>query len=80
MASFAPGVVVVGLSLIDASQRSEQAVAETHIMVLRLDLQAFERMHIENPALWEDIMRNLGNHLAVRLRSVTNQLAAVASR
>jgi sulfate permease, SulP family len=80
LATFAPGVVVGELALMDTATRSAQAVAETPLTVLRLDRRAFEKLRQDRPALWDGVMRNLTLHLAVRLRSVTHELTAALAR
>jgi sulfate permease, SulP family len=76
LASFAPGVVVGELALLQNIRRTADAVAESDISVLRLERDSFDRIRALRPELWDSLMRNLTMHLSSRLRSVTMELSA----
>jgi CRP-like cAMP-binding protein/anti-anti-sigma regulatory factor len=76
LASFAPGVVIGELALLQNIRRTADAVAESDILVLRLERETFDRIREARPGLWDSLMRNLTVHLSSRLRSVTVELSA----
>lgn len=80
LASFAPGVMVGEMSVLEAQRRSADAVAETDLVVLRLSAEAFERLRGAHPMLAAKLLHNISLYLAGRLRGLTAELAAWVER
>ena len=75
LASFAPGVMVGEMAVLEGQRRSADAVAETDLVVLRLSAEAFERLRVNHPALAAKLLHNISLYLASRLRGLTADLA-----
>jgi SulP family sulfate permease len=80
LASFAPGVMVGELAVLERGARSADAVAETDVQVLRLSVAALDALHDQHPLLAARLMRNVSLHLAGRLRGLTLELSAWVAR
>jgi SulP family sulfate permease len=80
LASFAPGVMVGEMAVLEGQRRSADAVAETDLVVLRLSAEAFERLRAAQPALAAKLLHNISLYLAGRLRGLTAELAAWVGR
>ncbi|OYV00390.1 MAG: hypothetical protein CFE45_09300 [Burkholderiales bacterium PBB5] len=80
LASFAPGVMVGELAVIEHGRRSADAVAESDLTVLRLSLEALDHLQQQHPALAAQLLRNVALHLAGRLRGLTLELQAWVAR
>ena len=80
LASFAPGVMVGEMAVLEGQRRSADAVAETDLEVLRLSAEAFERLRTAHPALAAKLLHNISLYLAGRLRGLTAELAAWVGR
>jgi SulP family sulfate permease len=80
LASFAPGVMVGEMAVLEGQHRSADALAETDLVVLRLSAEAFERLRAEHPALAAKLLHNISLYLAGRLRGLTAELAAWVGR
>lgn len=80
LASFAPGVNVGEMSVLDGQRRSADAIAETDLVLLRLAAVDFHRLLAEHPALGARVTQNIALYLAGRLRVVTTELSGWMSR
>jgi len=80
LASFAPGVMVGEMAVLEGQRRSADALAETDLVVLRLSAESFERLRAEHPALAAKLLHNMSLYLAGRLRGLTAELAAWVGR
>lgn len=80
LASFAPGVMVGEMAVLEGHRRSADAIAETDLMVLRLSAEAFEHLRATHPALAAKLLHNVSLYLAGRLRGLTADLAAWVGR
>lgn len=80
LASFAPGVMVGELAVIEHGRRSADAVAESDLTVLCLSLAALDHLQQQHPALAAQLLRNVALHLAGRLRGLTLELQAWVAR
>ena len=80
LASFAPGVMVGEMAVLEGHRRSADAIAETDLMVLRLSAEAFEHLRATHPALAAKLLHNISLYLAGRLRGLTADLAAWVGR
>jgi len=74
LAQLAPGAVFGEMALVSQEPRSAWVVAETPAEVLRLDLEAFERIRRRFPYTGAKLFRNLARVLALRLRHTTTML------
>lgn len=75
LASFAPGVMVGEMAVLEKQLRSADAIAETRVVALRLSGEAFERLRMRQPALAAKLMHNISLYLSGRLRGLTTELA-----
>ena len=80
LASFSPGVTVGEMAVLARAPRSAEAYAETELTVLRLPVEALDRLMREHPALVAKLFHNLALHLAQRVRLLTIDLAGWMSR
>jgi SulP family sulfate permease len=80
LASFAPGVSVGEMAVLAHGVRSAEAVAESDVVAMRLSVEAFDRMKLEQPALAAKILNNIVLHLAERVRVLTGELSHWVSR
>ena len=80
LASFAPGVTMGEMALLDGRARSAEAVAETDLVLLQLSAQAFEGLKSEHPLLAAKLLNNIALHLADRVRSLTTELGGWVNR
>jgi len=80
LASFAPGVCLGEMAVLDRRQRSAEAVAESDLTVLRLSADAFDAIRAEHPVLAALLLNNISLHLSDRVRSLTTELSAWVSR
>jgi SulP family sulfate permease len=80
LASFAPGVCLGEMAVLDRRQRSAEAVAESDLTVLRLSADAFDAIRAEQPALAALLLHNISLHLTDRVRALTTELAGWVSR
>jgi CRP-like cAMP-binding protein len=74
LAQLEPGAVFGEMALVSQEPRSASVVAETPAEVLRLDLEAFERIRRRFPFTGAKLFRNLARVLALRLRHTTAML------
>jgi predicted RND superfamily exporter protein len=74
LARLDPGAVFGEMALVSQEPRSASVVAETAAEVLRLDLDAFERIRRRFPFTGAKLFRNLARVLALRLRHTTTML------
>jgi len=74
LAQLAPGAVFGEMALVSQEPRSAWVVAEAPADVLRLDLEAFERIRRRFPYTGVKLFRNLARVLALRLRHTTTML------
>jgi predicted RND superfamily exporter protein len=74
LAQLEPGTVFGEMALVSQEPRSASVVAETPAEVLRLDLEAFERIRRRFPFTGAKLFRNLARVLALRLRHTTAML------
>ncbi len=74
LAQLEPGAVFGEMALVSQEPRSAWVVAETPAEVLRLDLEAFERIRRRFPFTGAKLFRNLARVLALRLRHTTTML------
>jgi SulP family sulfate permease len=80
LASFAPGVTMGEMAILDGRPRSAEAVAETDLVLLRLSDRAFEEMKSMQPALAAKLLHNIARHLADRVRTLTGELSGWVNR
>ncbi|MEJ6004732.1 SulP family inorganic anion transporter [Paucibacter sp. AS339] len=80
LASFAPGVSLGEMAVLAHRQRSAEAVAEDDLTVMRLSVEAFDRMRAEQPALAAQVLNNISLHLADRVRVLTSELSGWVAR
>ena len=80
LASFAPGVCLGEMAVLDRRQRSAEAVAESDLTVLRLSADAFDAIRADHPALAALLLNNISLHLSDRVRALTTELAVWVSR
>jgi len=80
LASFAPGVCLGEMAVLDRRQRSAEAVAESDLVVLRLSADAFDAIRADHPALAALLLNNISLHLSDRVRALTTELAVWVSR
>ena len=80
LASFAPGVTIGEMAVLSHGTRSAEAVAESDVIALRLSVEAFDRMKVDQPALAAKLLNNLALHLAERVRVLTGDLARWVAR
>jgi hypothetical protein len=74
LARLEPGAVFGEMALVSQEPRSAYVIAETAVEVLRLDLDAFERIRRRFPYTGAKLFRNLARILALRLRHTTTML------
>ena len=74
LARLDPGAVFGEMALVSQEFRSASVVAETAAGVLRLDLDAFERIRRRFPFTGTKLFRNPARVLALRLRHTTTML------
>jgi uncharacterized protein len=74
LAQLEPGAVFGEMALVSQEPRSASVMAETAAEVLRLDLEAFERIRRRFPFTGAKLFRNLARVLALRLRQTTAML------
>ncbi len=74
VASFAPGVVIGEMGLLDGGPRSADAIADDHSAAYRLSSADFEAIRQDNPYVAAKILFNLGVEMATRLRYTTLEL------
>ena len=74
LAQLEPGAVFGEMALVSQEPRSASVVAEIPAEVLRLDLEAFERIRRRFPFTGAKLFRNLARVLALRLRHTTTML------
>ncbi len=80
LASFAPGICLGEMAVLAHLPRSADAIAEDDLTVMRLSVEAFERMRHEQPALAAQLLCNISLHLAGRVRALTTELSAWVAR
>lgn len=80
LASFAPGVIIGEMASLARSTRSAEAVAESDVIVLKLSLDALDRLLVEQPALAAKLLKNMSLHLADRVRALTGDLSHWVAR
>lgn len=78
--SFAPGVTIGEMAVLVHGHRSAEAYAETDVVALRLSVEAFDQLLLEQPKLAAKMLKSMTLHLADRLRIVTGDLAHWVSR
>jgi uncharacterized protein len=74
LAQLEPGAVFGEMALVSQEPRSAWVVAETSAEVLRLDLEAFERIRPRFPFTGAKLFRNLARVLALHRRHTTAML------
>lgn len=74
VASFAPGVVVGEMGLLDGGPRSADVIADDHAIACKLSSANFEIIRRDHPYLAAKILFNLGVEMATRLRYTTQEL------
>lgn len=80
LVSFAPGTMVGEMAALAHGERSADAVAETPLTVLRLPIEALERLRREQPVMTAKLMANIALHLSARLRELTQHLSTWVAR
>jgi SulP family sulfate permease len=80
LASFAPGVSMGEMSVLDHRTRSAEAITETQVCAMRLSVEAFDQLKLEHPVLAAKLLNNISLHLAERVRVLTGDLASWVSR
>lgn len=80
LASFAPGVTMGEMAVLARAPRSAEAYAESDVVVLRMSVEAFERLMQTQPAVAAKLSNNIALHLAQRVRLLTVDLAGWVSR
>lgn len=76
LVSFAPGLIFGEMAMLEGKPRSADAVADTPVVVLWLDREAFDALTREHPHLVRKLLYNLSLHIADRLRQATLELSA----
>ncbi|MEC5399942.1 SLC26A/SulP transporter family protein [Uliginosibacterium sp. H1] len=80
LASFAPGVIIGEMASLARSTRSAEAVAESDVVALKLPLDVFDRLLVEQPTLATKLLKNMSLHLADRVRALTSDLSHWVAR
>jgi sulfate permease, SulP family len=80
LVSFAPGTMVGEMAVLARGHRSADAVAETPLTVLRMSVDALDRLRREQPLLTSKLLNNIALHLAGRLRELTQDLSTWVAR
>lgn len=76
LVSFAPGVIIGEMGLLERRPRSADAVAEDNVELLELSRADYERLAAERPDILGRIFVNLSIHQSRRMRALTDELAA----
>ena len=76
LVSFAPGVIIGEMGLLENRPRSADALAEDDVDLLELPRAAFEHLSAERPDILGRIFVNLSIHQSSRMRALTDELAA----
>ncbi|HET9821001.1 MAG TPA: SulP family inorganic anion transporter [Burkholderiaceae bacterium] len=74
LVSFAPGVVIGEMGLLENRPRSADAIAEEDAELLELTRAAYERLGAERPDILGRLFVNLSMHQSARMRSLTDAL------
>ena len=72
-ASFSPGVMLGELALLDGGGRSADALADGEVQVYALTRDGLAALSAADPALAQQLLRNIALHLAQRLRVSTTR-------
>lgn len=80
LASFAPGVCLGEMAVLQRRERSAEAVAESDLTAMRLSADAFDAIRAGHPALTAQLLNNISLHLSDRVRTLTTELAGWVSR
>lgn len=80
LASFAPGVTMGEIALLDQRARSAEAAAETDLELLSLSAAAFATLKREHPALAAKLLSHISLHLADSVRALATELSGWVSR
>ena len=79
MVSYAPGVVVGEMGLMQNRPRSADAIAEEDAVVLELSRAGYDEIAAAHPALFGKLLLNVGLLLSSRVRALTDELEAAQS-
>lgn len=77
--SFSPGLMFGETAMLDGRGRSADAVADGDCSVHSLSLADMDRLRADDPALGEQLARNIAIHLAERLRAAASAWRASAA-
>jgi SulP family sulfate permease len=76
LVSFAPGVVIGEMGLLENRPRSADAIAEDDCELLEMTRATFDRLSEERPDILGRIFLNLSLHQSARMRALTDALSA----
>ena len=76
LVSFAPGVVIGEMGLIENRPRSADAIAEDDAELLELSRAVYEQLGREHPDIFGRLFINLSLHQSARMRALTDALEA----
>ncbi|MDP3084199.1 MAG: SulP family inorganic anion transporter [Rubrivivax sp.] len=77
--SFSPGLMFGETAMLDGRGRSADAIADCDSSVHSLSLADMDRLRADDPALGEQLVRNIAIHLAERLRAAASAWRASAA-
>lgn len=80
IASLPEGSVLGEMALLTQQSRSAAAVAVGNVLLLRLEVEDFQKLLDQGSLAAYKVIYNLGRVVAQRLRAVNEQLAAVSSQ